>query len=134
MTLLVNSLFGQKQEASLFDVHLGTRSNQVLMHCGTVFGHGAEGAGLDSGETPLGSAGEPLAGGISVAGLDPGETMLGSAGVPLAGGISVAVAVHSVQIVETEVTVIVETVLEVVMKVEESEVMVLVTGQVVSVT
>ena len=55
MTLLVNSLLGQKQEASLLDVHLGARESQVLMHWGTVLGQGAEGAGLDSGDTPLGT-------------------------------------------------------------------------------
>jgi hypothetical protein len=93
MTLLVNSLFGQKQEASLLELHLGASSSQVLMHCGTVFGHGAEGAGLDTGETPLGPAGVVV-----------GEE-----------GVAVAVAVHLVQgMVETEVTVIVEIVLEVV--------------------
>ena len=56
MTLLVNSLLGQKQEASLLDVHLGARVSQVLMHWGTVLGQGAEGAGLDTGERPLGTA------------------------------------------------------------------------------
>jgi hypothetical protein len=30
--LSVKSLLGQKQEASLFDVHLGARLNQVLIH------------------------------------------------------------------------------------------------------
>lgn len=111
MTLSVNSLLGQKQDASLFDVHLGARLSQVLMHWGTVLGHGAEGTGLDSGDTPLGTV-----------------------VVATAGGIPVAVALHSVQTVETEVTVIMETVLEVVTKVEEPEVTVFVTGQVVSVT
>ena len=47
---------------------------------------------------------------------------------------AVAVVAHCVQIVETEVRVTVETVFDVVTKVEESEVTVLVTGQVVSVT
>jgi hypothetical protein len=31
MTLLVNSLLGQKHEASLFDLHFGARASQVLM-------------------------------------------------------------------------------------------------------
>lgn len=47
---------------------------------------------------------------------------------------AVAVAAHWVQIVETEVRVTVEIVLDVVTNVEEPEVTVLVTGQVVSVT
>lgn len=47
---------------------------------------------------------------------------------------AVAVAAHWVQMVETEVMVTVETVLDVVTKVEEPEVTVLVTGEVVSVT
>lgn len=46
---------GQKQEASLLDVHLGASESQVLMHWGTVLGQGAEGAGLDTGDTPLGT-------------------------------------------------------------------------------
>lgn len=32
MTLEVNSLLGQKQEASLLELHLGTRLSQVLIH------------------------------------------------------------------------------------------------------
>lgn len=112
MTLLVNSLLGQKQEASLLDVHLGARVSQVLIHWGTVLGQGAEGAGLDTGETPVGTAFER----------------------ELVSVVAIAVVAHWVQIVETEVRVIVETVLDVVTKVEEPEVTVLVTGQVVSVT
>jgi hypothetical protein len=61
MTLVVKSLFGQKHEASLLDLHLGARVSQVLMHWGTVFGQGDEGAGLGIGETPLGTAGVLLA-------------------------------------------------------------------------
>ena len=61
MTLLVNSLLGQKHEASLFDLHFGARASQVLMHWGTVLGQGAEGAGLDPGETPLGTVAVLLA-------------------------------------------------------------------------
>jgi hypothetical protein len=94
MTLSVNSLLGQKQEASLLDVHFGARLNQVLMHWGTVLGQGAEGAGLDAGEVPVAATAVVVA----------AET----ATVP------VAVALHLVQIVETEVRVTVETVLEVV--------------------
>lgn len=117
MTLLVNSLLGQKHEASLLDVHLGVRVSQVLIHWGTVLGQGTEGAGLDTGETPVGTARVLLA----------VERELVSVAV-------VAVVVHWVQIVETEVRVTVETVLDVVTKVEEPDVTVLVTGQVVSVT
>lgn len=117
MTLLVNSLLGQKQEASLLDVHLGARASQVLIHWGTVLGQGAEGAGLDTGEIPVGTARVLLA----------VERELVSVA-------AVAVTVHWAQIVETEVRVTVETVLDVVTKVEEPEVTVLVTGQVVSVT
>lgn len=112
MTFDVNSLLGQKQEASLLDVHLGARLSQVLMHCGTVLGQGDEGAGLDAGEVPVA--------------MD--EVAADTAAV------SVAVAAHLVQIVETEVRVTVDTVFEVVTYVDESEVTVLVTGQVVSVT
>lgn len=117
MTLLVNSLLGQKHEASLLDVHLGARVSQVLMHWGTVLGQGTEGAGLDTGETPPGTAGVVLA-----------------VEEELVSVTAVGVAVHLVQIVETEVRVTVETVLDVVTNVEEPEVIVLATGQVVSVT
>lgn len=115
--MLVNSLLGQKQETSLLDVHLGARVSQVLIHWGTVSGQGADGAGLDTGKTPVGTARVLLAverESVSVA--------------------AVAVVAHWVHIVETEVRVTVETVLDVATKVEEPEVTVLVTGQVVSVT
>jgi hypothetical protein len=58
MTFVVNSLLGQKQEASLLEVHLGTRLSQVLIHCGTVLGQEDEGAGLelDAGEVPVATA------------------------------------------------------------------------------
>jgi hypothetical protein len=92
MTLEVNSLLGQKQEASLLDVHLGARLSQVLMHCGTVLGHGEEGAGLDAGDVPV----------------EIPEVAADTAAV------WVAVAEHLVQMVETEVRVTVEIVLEVV--------------------
>lgn len=91
--------------------------SQVLIHWGTVLGQGAEGAGLDTGETPVGTA-----------------PVLMAVERELVSVVAIAVVAHWVQIVETEVRVTVETVLDVVMKVEEPEVTVLVTGQVVSVT
>lgn len=114
MTFLVNSLFGQKQEASLFEVHLGARVSQVFRHWGTVLGQGDEGAGVDpeAGEVPEGTA----APGTET--VSPGEAVL---------------AVHLVQTVEVEVRVTVETVVPVKTMEEPAVVMVLVTGQVVTV-
>lgn len=101
---------------------------------------------MDSGPTLEGSGVEPLGAGISSVAE---ETGLGPSGVPevpvigvsvilgttvLPPATEVRVAEHWVQIVETEVKVTVETVCEVVTKVEESEVTVLVTGQVVTVS
>lgn len=115
MTFSVNFLFGQKQLASLLEVHLGARFSHVLMHWGTVLGQGAEGAGLEleAGEVPV----EP-----------------GPAGVRVSmGAVEVALAEHLVQMVEVEVRVTVETVLVGTVMVEPPEVIVLVTGQVVTV-
>lgn len=112
MTFEVKSLLGQKQDESLLELHLGTRLSQVLMHWGTVLGHGAEGIGLSTGEIVV-TIPEAVA-----------ET----------DDVFVVVVAHLVQIVDQEVSVTVETVLEVVKKVKESEVTVAVTGQVVSVT
>lgn len=108
MTFLVNSLLGQKQEASLLEVHLGARVSQVLRHWGTVLGQGEEGAGVEpeTGEVPEGA--EPVS--------------------P-----AVALALHLVQTVEVEVKVTVETVVPVETTEEPPVVMVLVTGQVVTV-
>lgn len=108
----MNSLLGQKQDESLLELHLGTRLSQVLMHWGTVLGHGAEGAGLSTGEMVV-TMPELVA-----------ET----------DDVFVVVAEHLVQIVDTDVSVTVDTVWEVVKKVKESEVTVAVMGQVVSVT
>ena len=69
------------------------------------------------------------------AGVDATEVPVDTTEVAIeTGALSVAVAAHLVQIVETEVRVTLDTVCEVVTKVEESEVTVWVTGQVVSVT
>lgn len=71
MTLFVNSEDGQKQEASLLELHFGIRFSHVLMHFGTEFGHGEDGTdvvggagavvpepepepGLMTGEAPVG--------------------------------------------------------------------------------
>lgn len=114
MTFLVNSLLGQKQEASLFEVHLGARVSHVLRHWGTVLGQGAEGAGVDpdAGEVPEGTAA-------------PGTETVSPAGA--------VVAVHLVQTVDVEVRVTVETVVPVETIEEPALVIVLVTGQVVTV-
>lgn len=115
MTFLVNFLFGQKHLASLLDVHLGARLSQVLMHWGTVLGQGAEGAGLEleAGEVPV----------------EPGPAVV----MVSVGAVEVEPAEHLVQMVEVEVKVTVETVLVGTVMVEPPEVMVLVTGQVVTV-
>jgi hypothetical protein len=88
-------------------------------------------AGVDSGPTldPAGpvTAGPVGAGLVASTGLDP-------SGVSDAPGTGVEVAVHLLQIVDVDVKVTVETVCEVVTKVEEPEVTVLVTGQVVTVS
>lgn len=116
MTFSVNCLFGQKHLASLLDVHLGARFSQVLMHWGTVLGQGDEGAGLEleAGEVPV----EPVPAGV----------------VMVSGGVvCVALAEHLVQMVEVEVRVMVETVLVGTVTVDPPVVIVLVTGQVVTV-
>jgi hypothetical protein len=46
MTLSVNSEDGQKQLASLLELHLGSKLSQVLIHLGTTLGQGAEGTGV----------------------------------------------------------------------------------------
>lgn len=114
ITFSVNFLFGQKHLASLLEVHLGARFSQVLMHCGTVLGHGADGAGLElvAGEVPV----------------EPVPPVM----VP-AGAVEVVPAEHLVQIVDVEVRVTVETVLVGTVMVEPPVVIVLVTGQVVTV-
>lgn len=90
---------------------MGARFSQVLMHWGTVLGHGADGAGLEL------EAGEVPAGAVMVS----------------EGAVGVAPAEHLVQIVEVEVRVTVETVLVGTVMVEPPVVIVLVTGQVVTV-
>lgn len=76
ITFEVKSESGQKQLASLLELHFGILVSQVLMHLGTEFGHGAEGTGVLSGMV--------------------GEVPVGEE--------------HSVQTVEVEIRVIVETV------------------------
>lgn len=117
MTFSVKGLFGQKHSASLLEVHFGARFSQVLMHWGTVLGHGADGAGLEV-EVEVGEVlVEPVLAGVVV-----------SEGV-----VDVVTAEHLVQIVEVEVRVTVETVLVGTVMVEPPVVIVLVTGQVVTV-
>lgn len=118
ITLFVKSLFGQKHCASLLDVQLGARFSQVLMHWGTVLGHGDESVGLvvDAGDVPVGPG---LVEGVFVSG-----------GVD---DVALALAEHLVQTVEVEVRVRVETVVVGTVIVDPPDVMVLVTGQVVTV-
>lgn len=108
MTLSVKSLLGQKHLASLLEVHVGTRVSQVLMHWGTTLGQEEVGTGLETGEVSV----EP----------EPDEA------------VAVALAVHLVQTVRVEVTVIVDSVLVVITVDEEPELIVLVMGQVVTVS
>lgn len=48
-TFEMNSLFGQKQDESLFDLHVGATDNHVFRHEGRTDGQGASG-----GDDPLG--------------------------------------------------------------------------------
>ena len=110
MTEEVKSDDGQKQLMSLFDLQLGALLSQVFRHCGTTSGQGA------------GSWG----GGCS----DPGvDEVTGDCPV----GIGIPVPSHSVQIVEVVVRVTVESVLVTWVISDPPEVMVLVTGQFVTV-
>ena len=95
---MVKSWLGQKQLASLLEVHLGTRVSQVLRHRGTTLGQGEVGV-LEGAET----------GAIEV---DPE---------------------HLVQIVDVSVTTTVERVVVGTVSVEPPEVIVLVTGHLVTV-
>ena len=114
--MLVNLESGQKQLESLLDLHFGIRVSQVLMHLGTELGHGAEGTAegeVGAGCATVVSDSEPVTGEFPV-------------GMP--------VGAHLVQTVEVEVRVTVETVEYVVGISEPPEVMVVVTGQVVTVS
>lgn len=180
MTFSVNFLWGQKQLASLFDVHLGTRWSQVLIHCGTVSGQEDVGAalGLDTAEVPLGpgegfdaagtgmvcltevvswgaglvswggvvsSAGVVSLGGAvslggvvsSVGGVDSWAGLVSLGGVVSWAGLvsagMVGTALHFGQIVEVEVRMTVERLLVVTTVEDPPVVIVLVTGQVVTV-
>lgn len=80
---------------------------------------------MTAGPVGTGAVSDPT--GLEPSGVPDGTTVLWPA-------TEVAVAEHCVQTVEVEVKVIVDTVLEVVTKVEEPEVTVSVTGQVVTVS
>lgn len=131
---------GQKQLMSLFELHFGTKLSQVFRHCGTTLGQGAS-MGIAGGRAGVEGPGEFVTGKADdeedAADTDGTGYVLGGVGKPVVSEIpdesDGGRTEHPGHTVPVVVTVIVETVLVVYVISVVPEVIVPVTGQVVTV-